>query len=350
MDKKSKELFTESIKQSILKHVGIHESQCELLDGFESIIYKAQRGSEPCVLRISHSLHRKPDEIRGEIEWVDFLAQNHISVPKVLPLPSGELLCCVSDEHGGAFTTVCFSWAEGKHHWEYEESRWTPTLFETMGDMTGKMHKLAQSFEFKQPRSVRPHWYEDPDMDISKNVPEGDEVIREKFEAVNQVLSNLDTSPEDYGLIHFDFHGGNFFVQGKNITLFDFDDCQYNFFVADIAMAIFYSVSFDCRSSEDLDKAREFFLAFMKGYSLQNKLDRQWFALIPLLMKQREILLYSTIHRSYDVSHPEQMDDWSRDYMQGRREKILGEEPYVDLDWLGLFDEFMAAEEATELA
>ena len=102
MNKKSKELFTESIKQAILQHVGLFESPCEPLDGFESFIFKVRYKGEPCALRISHSMHRSPVQIRGEIEWLQHLASHQLNVPSVLPFPNGEYLASISDGNGGA--------------------------------------------------------------------------------------------------------------------------------------------------------------------------------------------------------------------------------------------------------
>ena len=44
-----------------------------------------------------------------------------------------------------------------------------------------------------------------------------------------------------------------------------------------------------------------------------------------------EIDLYALIHRSFDV---ENLDDpWCARYMDGRKEKIENEVPYIEFDW-----------------
>jgi len=43
---------------------------------------------------------------------------------------------------------------------------------------------------------------------------------------------------ESYGLVHCDVNPTNFYVNDGQITLFDFDDCAYNWFINDIAVAL----------------------------------------------------------------------------------------------------------------
>ncbi|MDX1472569.1 MAG: phosphotransferase [Reinekea sp.] len=339
MNKKSKELFTESIKQAILQHVGLFESPCEPLDGFESFIFKVRYKGEPCALRISHSMHRSPVQIRGEIEWLQHLASHQLNVPSVLPFPNGEYLASISDGNGGAFTAVCFSWAEGQHVWTFESSPWSSPLFEQMGHLCGKMHLLAESFEFEHSCSQRPHWYEEPGQNIRQFLPSSDEAIAEKFDRLNHQIRQVHQDKHDYGLIHADFHRGNFFIHGKDITLFDFDDCQYHLFVADIAIAVFYAIPFDRPEGLQQSAVSLFFQSFMRGYLQERPLDRQWCRWIPALLKQREIDLYAQLHQNFDLSDPDAMDRWSQNFLYQRRQRILQGKPVISLNWAQLFDE-----------
>ena len=44
--------------------------------------------------------------------------------------------------------------------------------------------------------------------------------------------------------------------------------------------------------------------------------------------------LYAVIHRSFDVDNL--TDDWVRQFMAGRRERLQQSVPYVALDWAAL--------------
>ena len=73
MEKQSRKLFSPSILNDFLSRYKIDSSKTKLLDGFESFIYQCERENTQYILRISHSLHRTPNEIRGEIDWINYL-------------------------------------------------------------------------------------------------------------------------------------------------------------------------------------------------------------------------------------------------------------------------------------
>ncbi len=123
---------------------------------------------------------------------------------------------------------------------------------------------------------------------------------------------------------------GNLFVdEAGNITLFDFDDCVYGWFIYDIAMALFYSVPFDPPEAASL--AREFMPHFLRGYRSENKLDDAWLQELPHFLKLREIELYAIIHRSFDVNNVD--DPWAARFMEGRKQWIEYDVPFIDLDF-----------------
>ena len=147
-------------------------------------------------------------------------------------------------------------------------------------------------------------------------------------------MSHLETLPKDrdsYGLIHQDAHGGNFFVHEGKITLFDFDDCVYGWFIYDIAMVLFYAAMF----KEDMAAYTATFMRdFLRGYKQENKLDPVWLAELPYFLKLREIDLYAIIHFSFDLENED--DPWIKGYMEGRKQRIDAGLPYIDFDWESL--------------
>ena len=63
----------------------------------------------------------------------------------------------------------------------------------------------------------------------------------------------------------------------------------------------------------------------------KNYLDPKWYQEIPHFLKQRELDLYAVIHRSFDVDN---IDDWwAGQFMQGRKERIDNDVPYVKMNF-----------------
>jgi Ser/Thr protein kinase RdoA (MazF antagonist) len=130
-------------------------------------------------------------------------------------------------------------------------------------------------------------------------------------------------------LIHFDAHEGNLFVDaGGRITLFDFDDCHYNWYAYDIAIVLFYNVMW---AEDPAGFTREFMRHFLYGYAQENTFNPAWLAQIPNFLKMREIDLYAVIHRSFDVEHLD--DPWVARYMDGRKQRIQNDAPYIEMDF-----------------
>jgi Ser/Thr protein kinase RdoA (MazF antagonist) len=238
----------------------------------------------------------------------------------------GNLVEAVPDGHGEFFIGTVFNHAPGKPPWEVG---WTDALYQNLGQTIGRMHTLSKVYVPTDPLAFRPQW-DDPLMLLDENwLPPTETLAVEKY---NQVLSwcrTLPTGREQYGLIHFDAHEMNYFLDDAGIPhLFDFDDCTYNWFANDIAMVLFYIVI----GEKDKKKfTANFMHQFILGYNRENQFRPEWLGWIPGFLKMREIELYGIIHRDFDV---ETMDDqWCIRYMEGRKEKIEQGLPYLGFDF-----------------
>ncbi len=164
-------------------------------------------------------------------------------------------------------------------------------------------------------------------------LPATDHVAADHFRQTIRHLQRLPQTPDAYGMIHQDAHGGNFFVDDRGrLTLFDFDDCCYGHFIYDVAMVIFYAAT---NTDDPAAYARQFFPPFWRGYRQENELDPVWLNEIPWFLKLREIDLYAVIHRSYGADHIP--DSWAAQFMRGRKEKIDAAVPYLDVDFPSLY-------------
>jgi Ser/Thr protein kinase RdoA (MazF antagonist) len=163
-------------------------------------------------------------------------------------------------------------------------------------------------------------------LDIERNLPLSEHLVMDRFKALKARLEALPRDAESYGMIHFDAHRGNLFVdEVGQITLFDFDDCHYNWYANDVAIVLFYMV---VNAEDAAAVAKQFMPLFLRGYRQENRMDAQWLQEIPLFLKLREIDLYAVIHRSFDVDNLD--DPWCAAFMQGRKERIEGDVPFLD--------------------
>ena len=329
MEKRIRDRYHEGVLTAAMDRYGIGAGRIKLLDGFESYMYEFSREDGDFILRIGHSLRRSENLIQGEVDWINYLARGGASVARAVFSERERLVEPIEDGKGGHFLATAFTRARGKPPWE---AGWNPTLFQTYGRLLGRIHALSKTYVPADPAWRRPEWDDPLMLEVERFVPSGQTGVVERYREVLDHIGQLPRDGGSYGLIHQDAHGGNFLVDGSgNITLFDFDDCVYGWYIYDIAMVVFYMLV----GRDDAPAfAAEFMSQFLPAYVSECPLEESWLEEVPAFLSLREIDLYAVIHRSFDV---ENLDDpWCKRYMDGREERIERRAPFVDFDFRGL--------------
>ncbi len=324
MLKETKEIYNDEIFHEICQRYDLIPSNVKLLDGFESFIYEFERNEKSYILRVTHSLHRSEDQIKAEVDWVNYLANGDVSVSKAVSSPAGNIVERV-DSGDTYFLAIAFERATGRH---LNRDDRKPELYENLGRIIGKMHNLTK--DYKPNEFKRSDWF-NQDSELINFIPEDQNNVKQKFQELLNFINGLSKDRDSYGLIHTDAHFGNIFIDDGKLTLFDFDDCSYKWFISDIAIVLFYGVMGVPEGSSKEEFGKLIFTNFMKGYKQENKLDQYWIELIPNFLKLREIVLYAVIHMSFDVENLQ--DPWCKWYLDGRKEKIENDIPYLDLEF-----------------
>lgn len=320
-------LVTDNIKRDLSDRFALDFESVKMLDGFENIVYEAERQGRSCILRLSHSTHRERAQVESELHWVDYLATNGASVCTPIHSREGNLTEPV-DATDGEFVAALFERAPGKL---LKRPDWTDRMTFNRGKLLGMMHRLTRDYQPPAHHARRPQWFEDDDFaNYDRYLSPEDAIVGERFAELQNVLKAVPHDHDSYGLIHMDAHQGNIHFDGDEVTLFDFDDCLYDYFFADLAISLFYAVP---RDAKDIDReayARGFLTALCEGYRTEYQLDNRWLELFPMMLKRREILLYIALHRGYD---PTKFDDDTKEYLRSRRVLIVDRTPYLNLDW-----------------
>jgi Ser/Thr protein kinase RdoA (MazF antagonist) len=325
MENRIKERFNQEILHQIMGAFQISDEHIQLLDGFESFIYEFQRADQNYILRIGHSSRRPENLIRGEVDWINYLHHGGAGVSQAILAESGELVLPVEDGSSEFFLATAFEKAPGGPP---GKEIMGADFYEAYGRLLGRMHELTKSYEPENPAWKRPQWDEPIMLEVLGWLPVSETQVAQRYMELKDYLDRLPKSSDAYGLIHFDAHMGNMFVDDKGrITLFDFDDCSYSWFVNDIAIVLFYIA---LGKEDQAAFTEEFMTHFMNGYRKEYQLDEEWLKEISYFLKLREIDLYAVIHRSYDVDnidHP-----WVAMFMENRKQRIENEVPFIDFD------------------
>jgi Ser/Thr protein kinase RdoA (MazF antagonist) len=352
MDQLIKDRYNDTILEEAMRRYGITKDQIRILDSFESFIYEFEHGAESYILRIGHSVRKSESLIQGEVHWINYLSDGGVSVARAISSKNGKLVESIDDGQGGQFLITAFMRAEGQKPWD---AGWTPARFENYGHLLGQMHALAVDYQ-AIPTWERPAWDDDGMKFVEMYLPASETIVHQKYQSVLKHIYSLPKSKTSYGLIHQDAHQNNLFMDGNGkITLFDFDDCVYSWFINDIAIVLFY-ISMDAEELGYPNAAsftRDFMIHFLCGYRRAYRLDPHWLKEIPTFLKLRELELYAVVFRDFDIKDIDHWsiesfkqiqgfnsnsgnDMWIANFMHDRKFRIEQDQPFIDFEFMSL--------------
>jgi Ser/Thr protein kinase RdoA (MazF antagonist) len=310
---------------------GLSEAELTpLRGGHFAHVYGFKRNDRNFVLRLTPP----NDEInvaaqRSILAWMAYLAAHGASVPEPLPSQNGQLVEVIPSSEG-EWLAVAFTQAEGVLSEEIPLDQWDDVQFQMLGRSIGKMHAIARDYVPSNNVSY-PDW--ETGGNLFNHQIESELWLKEKqFHALEQIRA-LPRSTDDYALVHCDLHFGNFFVETRKqiVTLIDFDDCAYGWFVMDIAVLLFDILVLYPGTDKD-EYGQNFLRSFLTGYLAENPLSMFWLEQLPLFLKLLEINIYDMVAKSY----PENADEWVMKFMSGRKERLESDTPYTTLNYPAL--------------
>ncbi|EGG34307.1 conserved domain protein [Paenibacillus sp. HGF5] len=86
------EQFTEEILTEAIKRYDINKDTVRSLGGYESFVYEYQKNNTFFILKISHTIRRSSNNIRGEIEFLNYLSNKGLAVSNAVPSTWGNMV------------------------------------------------------------------------------------------------------------------------------------------------------------------------------------------------------------------------------------------------------------------
>lgn len=332
-------LFNADILADAAGRYGVSAEALSELEGFENFIYQYRRGGAEYILRISHSLRRSADYTRGELEWIDFLADGGLPVGRPIRSLRGKPLEVIPCHGGGSyFVAAAFDRVPGvilDDDPQAKSAYWNESLFENWGRVMGRMHTRSKAYTVSDPAIKRQEWHQYDVLRLARFIPAEQALVLERGNALIDRLKRLPRDRESYGLIHADLTQWNFCVQEGELAVFDFDSCEYCWFAKDIAVALYYARASD-ESGDPGSFAEGFLRSFLRGYLDENPLDPSWLRLISDFLTLQKLLLYSYC---YQLGNLDELEKEQAGYLENSRRTIEMGLPVVNLDFEKIISE-----------
>lgn len=192
------------------------------------------------ILRLHRQGYQSLAAVKSELTWVSALRDTGLPLPKPLAGRNGKLV----QRGAGQRLAVLFTFEEGR---EPEAGDDLAPLFRTIGRYAATAHRHAEGWKY--PASfVRPAWTAEAILDPDglwgdwRQAPGVEGRTRQALADLDRrlrlALAAYGTAPDRFGLIHADMRLANLLVTGDGVTLIDFDDCGFGWFMYDLAASL----------------------------------------------------------------------------------------------------------------
>lgn len=242
-----------------LRSYGIEKARLTRLGGIDSTNFRVDAAPASYVLHFYAARHDRA-AIVSELIWLSSLRNDAaLTVPEPVANRTGELVSSVTH---GETETLCtlMKWLEGNIPPTIDAM--TPGQLAQTGVLMAHLHDHAQEFEppegfsrsaFNEAyfRSCLNKLYE---ALRSTELNKGDlERFKANAEIVFTHFGSLTRMESSFGLVHGDFHSGNYLLNEGAVNIIDFGRCGFGFYLHDLALAL-------------MEMVAEQRLSFLKGY------------------------------------------------------------------------------------
>lgn len=325
MEKIIKEAMNDTIIKESIKKYGLAFEDVKYLGGFENYVYEYEKDGLEYILRFVHSHHRNFDMVLAEIEFIDYLDKQGVTVPILIHTLDDEFVFKVPAQDGYYSSVSVTTKAKGSL---IKKEQLTDEFIEMFGETVGKLHRITKTYH---PKHRRYHFYEDGFLDIGRrHLGKKHQFVIDRGVQLYDTIKGYEQSIDSYGLIHTDLHFDNLFYDEEKLTIFDWDDCCYKHFVSDIAIIIFYTFGVNHHTDREIeDNVITFLKPFMKGYKTQNRLDIKWMRRLNDYLMLRAVILFIVLHGAGDelINNP-----WRERFINKFEKRIKHNIPFFDVE------------------
>ena len=298
-----------------------------------NLIFEVEISQTPFILRVSEYSEKKIAHVEFELNWMNYLSVGLDNIVKPVKSVNDNLYEVIESADGKRYILCMFEKAKGNIVDCNNPVEFNDDLFINLGALMGNMHKLTKEYKGNV---VKPEFEWDRIAEFwgsKSHVEVFDEEIHTLGEKFKKEILILPKSKETYGLTHSDIHTHNFFVDNGHIKLFDFDDCRFNWYAAEIAGTFRYIIQaakpFRVNDKERTEFAEYYLSAYLKGYTQTNNISEYWIDKFDLFMRLSMTEAYKFIQNNWK---DEQVNP-HQEYLYWFNYRLKNNMPFVYIDY-----------------
>ncbi len=305
-------------------------------EGGRNRIFICSKGVEKkFVLRISTTGDRTENDYLAETDFVHYLAENGAPVVDVIPSNNGKFVEVIDGSATPVFISL-FEYAKGillaDNSYRYREGAPLSEYFFNTGKTLGKIHALSKNFE-PVTAHRRPDYFDKYNIEyLGRLIPDKYSELKSAIAARLETFRALPTDTQSYGLVHFDFSDGNYHIDMDTgaITVFDFDNCLYCWYMFDLANLWLHNEGW---TRQEPDPGKRFklmqqcFDLQLQGYKTETEVPDELLEKLPLFI---DMVLIENIVDEFECAAREG-EELDYEDIEDAAESLIHEIPYAGL-------------------
>ncbi len=204
--------------------------------------------------------------------------------------------------------------------------------FFNTGKALGAIHRLSKQFT---PIHRQPDYPDKYNMAYIRNlIPDDYAKLKEAIAGRLDKFRDLSKGEDGYGLAHFDFSDGNYHIDMEtgNITVFDFDNCMYCWYMFDLANLWIHGEGW-CWGENDSKRRmaymRSYFDTILRGYRTETDVPEEMLERLPLFI---DMVLIENIVDAFECAAREGEEPDHEDFADAE-DCLIRNIPYAGIGW-----------------
>ena len=289
------------LAEEAIKHWDVEVKSINLHLQSENTVFKVEGlDGNTYALRIHRKGYHDLEELNSEHVWTSSLSNAGLLVPEAVVTRSGKAYTSVSFLNSSEYRYVgLVKWIEGTILNDLIldlEEKDVSDVYESLGKVVAKFHKATIAWE--KPKDFKRHSFDADGFVGSKpfwgrfwEAQNATTREREKLSLIrNNITESLSKLPKDinsFGMIHADLHSQNVLIQGKSLSVIDFDDSGFGWYGFDLAVAIWDRLDFTATGCH-FDIA---YKSLIRGYIEERPNAKDIIETIPTFLLMRTLML-----------------------------------------------------------